>query len=382
MHKNINVAELAINENGNISMIKKIFYPEHFPIGVESNAKSINNWFAGRSIPVSRKGSNFIFQQLSEIGVDTPVELAKKSFGLSLSDHYWINPENLELSWDKINFFQNQFSTEIGVAFFEGSVIDATNIDLMAPDNTSDGVLRKRWIIADDNTRVLIKSGSGHKQEPYNEVIASGLCKRLDVPYVPYTLTKNGDSACPNMLDENTELVCAHYINNILPRDKNTSKYQHFLDCATNLNIPNVKTYIDKMLTIDYIIANEDRHLGNFGAIRNLNTLEWVGMSPIFDCGSSLWYEDDTPHINVASKPFKGKHQEQIKLVTDLSWFDKTKLDGFSEFVTEILNKNTFCSHNPDRIEKICNEIDRRINCIAERQVELGDTQHLNSTQP
>lgn len=45
------------------------------------------------------------------------------------------------------------------------------------------------------------------------------------------------------------------------------------------------------MLVLDYIIANEDRHFNNFGALRNAETLEWLGMAPIYDSGSSLGYD-------------------------------------------------------------------------------------------
>ncbi len=41
------------------------------------------------------------------------------------------------------------------------------------------------------------------------------------------------------------------------------------------------------MIVLDYIIANEDRHLNNFGLLRNAETLEWYGFAPIYDSGSS-----------------------------------------------------------------------------------------------
>lgn len=32
---------------------------------------------------------------------------------------------------------------------------------------------------------------------------------------------------------------------------------------------------------------NKDRHFNNFGVLRNTETLEWLGMAPIYDSGSS-----------------------------------------------------------------------------------------------
>jgi len=39
---------------------------------------------------------------------------------------------------------------------------------------------------------------------------------------------------------------------------------------------------------LDYIMLNEDRHLNNFGIIRDINTLEWISVCPIFDTGRSM----------------------------------------------------------------------------------------------
>ena len=42
------------------------------------------------------------------------------------------------------------------------------------------------------------------------------------------------------------------------------------------------------MIILDFIMANEDRHLGNFGVIRDVESLQWVAICPIFDTGRSL----------------------------------------------------------------------------------------------
>ena len=51
------------------------------------------------------------------------------------------------------------------------------------------------------------------------------------------------------------------------------------------------------MIVIDYLLANTDRHYNNFGAIRNANSLEWIGSAPIYDSGTSLWCNTPTKLI-------------------------------------------------------------------------------------
>ena len=94
------------------------------------------------------------------------------------------------------------------------------------------------------------------------------------------------------------------------------------------------------MLTLDYIIANEDRHWNNLGVLRNAETLEWIGLAPVFDSGTSLWHNTSRVGSAMKCKPFCGKHEEQIKLVEDLSWFDANTLKGLDDEIIEILLKS------------------------------------------
>ncbi|MNI83066.1 hypothetical protein D3C73_1398400 [compost metagenome] len=68
------------------------------------------------------------------------------------------------------------------------------------------------------------------------------------------------------------------------------------------------------MIVVDYLIANEDRHQNNFGVIRHVVTLEWVGPAPICDSGTSLWFSKPlsliSPTAKLTCKPFKQTHGE------------------------------------------------------------------------
>jgi hypothetical protein len=118
------------------------------------------------------------------------------------------------------------------------------------------------------------------------------------------------------------------------------------LRCCDQLEIPDIRAAIDKMLTIDYIIANEDRHYTNFGFVRNAETLDWLGIAPIFDCGTSLW--DNALDVGAPRKcqPFAKTHEEQIKLVSDFSWFNVGALKGLEQEIIEIFSKSRVISES------------------------------------
>lgn len=83
------------------------------------------------------------------------VELLERCFGLSLSDRYWIKEESSDLEWTDINFFENDFSEDMGNLLM-GQIHYSDDLDIFSPDNSSDGNLRKKWKII-NNIRYLIK---------------------------------------------------------------------------------------------------------------------------------------------------------------------------------------------------------------------------------
>jgi hypothetical protein len=243
------------------------------------------------------------------------------------------------LQWENVNFFTNGFSSDVGEILFGVEPKDPAHVSLFSPDNTSDGWLRKKWIIS-SGKRYLMKGGSRpFRQEPFNEVAASAIMRRLGIAHIPYTLTFDADtpySLCENFITADTELIPAWRVRETLKKDNSHSELTHLLRCCDTLGIPEVKHTLDKMLTVDYLIANEDRHWGNFGFVRNAETLLWQGLAPVYDNGTSLWFDARFVGMPVGSKPFRKTHEEQIKLVSDLSWFNADKLKDLDEEITEI----------------------------------------------
>jgi hypothetical protein len=345
MHKNIPVVDMEIlSETGRITRLFNLQNPEHLPLGFKTKTgmslKEMDGWWTGRSIPASRDG---IREALETLQITDTSLLLTKCYGLSLSDQYWICPKDSGLEWSKINFFDNDFSKDIGEILFGREPADLARVSLMSPDNTSDGWLRKKWIIA-DGKRMLVKGGSGvYSQEPFNEVIACAVMRRLNITHVGYTLMFDIGkpySLCENFITPDTELVPAWRVKEVFKKDNRDSGYTHLLRCCDALGIPGVKAALDKMLVLDYIISNEDRHYNNFGFVRNPETLEWLGLAPVFDSGTSLWYNTQRVGSPVECKPFRSSHAEQIKLAEDLSWFDSSGLSGLDAEIAEILSKN------------------------------------------
>jgi len=346
MHKHIEVAELIIAEFAvAITDIGTVHNPEHIPPGVldlkgRVDIGELNDWLKGRSIPASRSG---VWDLYTRLGRNSTDYLILKCYGLSLSDHYWIRPAGSGLVWDNINFFQNDFSMDVGEMLFGREPADKKNINLVSPDNTSDGWLRKKWIVS-DGKRMLVKGSSEPwKQEPFNEVVACAVMRRLGIAHVPYSLMfEDGEpySLCENFLSADTELIPAWKVLHSSAMTDGDSDFTHLLRCCERLGIPNARTAIDKMITLDYIIVNEDRHYTNFGFVRNAETLGWHGAAPIFDCGTSLWHNALEVGELRKCQPFAKTHEEQLNLVSDFSWLNIEPLCGLEQEIVEIFSES------------------------------------------
>lgn len=376
MNKNTPVLQFLYDEETHsVAKIENVFSEAHAPLGIVDykngvSRKALNDWWQHRAIPASRENFSRILQDLR---IDSSVELLEKCSGFSLSDQYWVKGIDSLAEWKDLNFFENEFSEDIGKLLL-GQTDARPDLNLISPDNASDGDLVKKWKIINGD-RCLIKGGNSlNNQEPYNEVVATRLYERVLAPgeFVPYVLLEDEGkmySSCKTMVTVDEELVSALAIDGTTKQRGNQSFYDHFILSCRELGIPDAEIMIDKMLTCDYILANYDRHYRNFGAIRNVETLSWERFAPMYDSGSSLWARTATPEIspfNYNSKPFKSDPQKQFLLVRNLSWLDEKRLFGFENDVREVLSQNPLMDEQ--RISRICYHVQNRVNEVLERK--------------
>lgn len=346
----------------------------HFPVGVVHKGivdrTMLNHWWRSRAIPASRTG---LRNALETLGLASTEALLEKSFGLSLSDQYWVRPVDSNLVWEKINFFDNPFSEDVGDLLLGQKTGDA--LSLVSPDNSSDGWLRKKWTIQ-NGRRYLLKGGSGTiQQEPYNEVFTSRILERLGIAHAVYTMVQRGNSpmsACEDFITRDTDLVPAYRLLQTQKQRGDISNYNHFCFCCAECGISNAPAFLDQMLVVDYLIVNGDRHWNNFGAIRDAQTLEYLGMAPIYDSGASMWYNVPTQAIDASAedlpaKPFRKTQDSQLELVSSFDWFVPESLYGLGEELFGILEDAP--TIGVSRRDTLCRAIEKRVELLLAQAV-------------
>lgn len=331
---------------------------------------NLSEWFKGRGIPSWRDKLDLLLHRLN---IDTPSELLDKAFGLSLSDQYWIKPYDSNIKYKDINFFDNDFDY---AEFLEASLsLNSKTIkkeeSLKTPNNTTDGMLKKAWII-EDGTRYLLKGSYKNEiLQPFNEVLATKICECLGFNHVPYTLDTYKDmvvSKCPCFIDKDTELITANQIRNNMKRNDTEEDYEDYIKKLEDEGIENAREKIENMYILDFLIMNEDRHLNNFGIIRDVNTLKWIDVAPIFDNGMSLnipYYDEEEVIISGQGRLFYEvkDFDEIIKVVKDIKRIDVSKIECIPEYFDNLLHEYQNITHMSDkRIHRLCVILQRQIN--------------------
>lgn len=328
------------------------------PRGKTASVEALRFWWMHRAIPGTRTGFQ---ERLRELGICAE-ELPFGSLGLSLSDQYWVRPKESSALWEDVNYFTNDFDLAQGGWL--------ASVGLSSPDNTSEGELPKKWVL-EGGRRVLLKGAGPLGQEPLNELLATNLHRRVLEPgaYVPYEVRMTDDgpvSACTCFLRDDEEYIPAYYVRQLLKQPNHLNGYRHFIECCAFLGIEDAETALSKMIVCDDIIANHDRHLRNFGIVRNVETLE-CRMAPLFDSGSSLWCDVPTAALKkgvrtFSAKPFYEDANRQLRLVDDYDWLDMAALVGFDKDVERVLAET---AETRERAGYVADAVRWRIRRIA-----------------
>lgn len=366
-----------------VGHITRIVNPEWCPPSIMSSDGTIADgdldwWWAHRSIPASR---DQVARLARTLGLDGFTELLEHNFALSLSDRYWVAPRDSDLTWADVNFFDNPFSDRLGVLTLDPSTppshFGLLDEDLMSPNSTVGGDVPKKWAIGEDGIRLLLKAGTRlFDQDVYNEVVATSLYGRVLAPgeFVEYTIIRTRAGAvsrCPNFLYDGEELVtCA----DIMRRHRHDAGYGTYLNCLSALVVESgfdhgaLACMMAKLFSLDALMANSDRHTGNFGLIRDCRTLAYKGFAPFYDCGCSLWCDrrslSSPSDYDYRPRPFVGRPSEspwaQVRLFSDYDWApDEEALLDWEDEAIGILATNPLMPR--ERLDAVRTGIDSNI---------------------
>lgn len=259
------------------------------PMNGSSNLRDINNWWIHRPFPSTREDMK---QVMKMAGAINPELYLIKNLALSMTDSYWICPvEESELRWEDVRLTNQSAIGKTRVPYH--------NRDSYDPNASLDGQMSKHWDLS-QTPPVLVKRAMDYdSQQAVNEVFASLIHSRqpLAPEYVSYSAKRDPTqnkflvSICNSFVEPGLEFLpayelgCAQGVKELSDYDRYIKKW---VDCGLDEDV--VRKFLDYQTLTDFIISNVDRHLGNFGVLRDVNTLKFIKPAPIYDSGNSMFY--------------------------------------------------------------------------------------------
>ena len=333
MHQDDLVAIIQMDESGRMNKVK-IVEPVLIPPQGKLSIQALRKWWEYRAVPITQEG---VHELLQKAGVLTPSEFLYKSLGLSMTDHYWIQPCETGLKWKDINLFKNDFH----------DITEIQEDTLLTPASSLGGELRKKWVVGQKGERFLIKEGKGaNAQQSINECFASYLHQKQGFDnYVDYNilkLNKRGVEVigcyCRAFTSDQYELFTAFDICSSHKKSNDQSEYEHFIKVCTihGMIEADVRTFLEYQIMTDFIITNTDRHLNNFGIIRDANSLNYIAMAPIYDSGNSMLWDfngqvQGKALLNIPVNSFLKKETDHLNYITNRECVNLARLPSAQE---------------------------------------------------
>lgn len=171
-------------------------------------------------------------------------------------------------------------------------------------------------------------------------------------------------------ITKDTELITFQQIRSNMIRHNSKDDYEDYISILGLNGIKDARTKIENMYILDFLIMNEDRHLNNFGIIRDVNALEWLDIAPIFDNGQSLnidYYDSEEMYVLGEGKLFYEvkSFDEIIKVVRNFKRIDFNKLNDLPEWFDELLHKyQMITGYSDTRNNRLCILLNRQIEKI------------------
>lgn len=264
--------------------------PSFTPFLGNCDRKKFSRWWEMRAVPASRE---LMKRVMTDAGFLTPEGYLAKNLALSMTDTYWVCPEEAPLHYSDVSF--------LNLIRHGGKIIPYHNASSFDPNASLGGQMNKYWDLNGDIPVLVKESYKYYGQQALNEVFATKLHERqnADIPFVHYSAERTEDGGmitrCNAFTSEHAELISAYEVIESEAIPNHSNNYNAYIDILEKHGIDRqrMQDFMDYQTLTDFIISNTDEHLLNFGVLRDPDTMKLIGPAPIYDSGNSMFYDDN-----------------------------------------------------------------------------------------
>jgi len=234
-------------------------------------------WLETRAIDSHRANSRLLKKAL-RLAEKDDVSTVIHVNGATITDNYWIRPIGSDMTYDDVRFSDDYFSNLALKGTYDSFNRAASSKRSKTPELTNIGSFEKCWKLRDGKWWMYKRATH---DEMFSELFVYELGTALGMNMAKY---ERGEG-CIKSLDftdgaaVNFEPASAFMGDN--------EEYSDVVAALQNICPQAITDYI-RMIFLDTICANPDRHTNNFGLLRDPATGDFIGFAPNFDNNMAL----------------------------------------------------------------------------------------------
>ena len=259
-------------ENRQFTLLKKELAPLYLV-----RTENVEYWLATRAIDEHRANSRLLKKALRLTKRDD-ISTVISVNAVTITDNYWIKPLDSELTYKDVRFDNDYFANLALRGGYDSFNKAANSKHHRTPELTNIGSFEKCWKLKDGDWWMHKKAD--HNQQ-FSEIFVYELGKLLGFNMAEY---ERGDK-CVKIKDF-TDNAAA----NFEPAYSFMNDNEDYIDVVKKLReiAPHAIPDYVKMVFLDTIVANPDRHTNNFGLLRDVKTGKILKLAPNFDNNMAL----------------------------------------------------------------------------------------------
>ena len=234
-------------------------------------------WLETRAIDSHRPNSRLLKKAL---GLNEYDDLSAVMFvhGATITDNYWIKEFDSILTYDDIKFEDDYFSNLALKGNYDSFNKAANSKRSKTPELTNIGSFEKCWKLRDGKWWMY---KTANHDELFSELFICEFGKLLGMNMAVY---ERGSGYIKTLDFTDNASVNFEPASSFMGDNED---YEVVITKLEEICPQAISDYV-KMIFLDTIVANPDRHTNNFGLLRDVNTGCFIGLAPNFDNNMAL----------------------------------------------------------------------------------------------
>lgn len=263
---------VALWQNGNLTIKNNDLLPLYL--------KKISNadmWLETRAIDSHRANSRLLKKALRLAEKDDVSTVAHVN-AATITDNYWIRPIGSDLTYNDVKFSDDYFSNLALKGNYDSFNRAATSKRSRTPELTNVGSFEKCWKLCDGKWWMYKRATHS---EMFSELFVYELGLALGFNMAVY---ERGEGYIKSLDFTDGASV------NFEPASTFMGDNEDYSDVVKALKqiCPNAIPDYIRLIFMDTIVANPDRHTNNFGLLRDTETGKLLGFAPNYDNNMAL----------------------------------------------------------------------------------------------